>query len=355
MKRALALLFVLLVACRSTNPSPPSPTAGGATVEPSPSTAAGSAGFEAAGPPKDLGTGIVTGISRDGTVAYTNAERPESGRTACEGLPAQYLFAVPLDGTPRRLAAPDNVQPVDGALRRSPDGSRVFVAEYCEEFFVRLRMAIEEPGGTLAAVSDLNVATNRYQFFNALQWAPDSKSILGVGVDTSTATPRRDIVRIDAASGAVTPIEADVKAIAVAELPGGAIASISSERTLKVGAKEIAFQGPFGLSPSPDYTKVAVYGEGGVIAISGSGESQRVTSDLATGAAWSSDGASILYTDRSGVLRLTVIGGATKQIAEGARYGPGYFTPDDRKLVYTYEPVPPETPSPPLVRVIASK
>ena len=277
------------------------------------------------GPEQDLGRGMVAGISADGSAALVAAEDPEAGETGCEGMPADLLFAAPLDGSARRRAIPGS-EPVSGAILRGPDPSRLAIVSACEEFLSGVHVATEQAGGILVDVAPIDPRAVG-DLVSRLSWSSDGRSLLGVVSGTW------DVVRVDVATGRRETVLADADSLQAAELADGTLVALSRSSTLRVGAEEHDVPA-FGIAVSPDGRQVAAHGEGGLFLVASGGSPRRVATGPVGAVAWASDGAALAYVG-GGALRVVTTDGTVTEILPSGAVTPGFFTPDGSALVFT--------------------
>jgi len=330
----------------NTKPSPsssPSQTATpspSATASPSPSEPPETrATFQAAGPPRSLGPGVAEALSEDGSSAYASAENPASKEIGCEGQPAQYLFAVPLDGSARRLPLRDQKEAISGNIRRSPDGSKLLIAESCEGFLSALYVATET-GAAITGVHKVALPTEgegAYQNLIGPNWSPDSKTIVAVG--SKAGTEALDVVRIDPATGKVTKLIADSKAIEAAELKSAMLVTIRQDKQIVAGDDKFQFDA-FGLSVDPSDGKLAVFGESGITLVSkddgaAGAKFEKLTTEVGHALSWTKSGAGIIYFDKDQTLKILFPGRPPVNLQEKAAFGPAFLSPAASRLVYS--------------------
>lgn len=277
------------------------------------------------GPEQDLGRGMVAGVSADGSAALVAAEDPEAGEIGCEGMPADFLFAAPLDGSARRRAIPGS-EPVSGAVLRSPDTSRLAIVSACEEFLSGVHVATEQAGGTLVDVAPIDPEVVG-DLVSRLSWSSDGKSLLGVVSGTW------DVVRVDVATGRRETLLAGADSLQAAQLADGTLVVLSRSSTLRVGAQEHDVSA-FGIAVSPDGRQVAAHGAGGLFLVAPGGSPRQVAAGSVGAVAWAPDGAALTYVS-DGALRVVTTDGTITEILPSGAVTPGFFTPDGSALVFT--------------------
>jgi|GEM_PF-4779085 len=344
---SLAAAGLVLAGCGvKTNPplsSSPSQTAApspSSTAPPSPSEPPETrATFQVAGPPRGLGPGVAEALSKDGTSVYASADNPASKEIGCEGQAAQYLFAVPLDGSLRRLAAADQKEAIGGNIRRSPDGSKLLITQSCEGFLAALYVATET-GAAITGLHKVALPTDgegAYQNLNAPNWSSDSKTIVAVG--SKVGTEALDVVRIDPATGKVTKLIADSKSIEAAELKHAVLVTVRRDKQIVAGGIKFQFDG-FGVSVDPSSGKLAVFGESGITLVStddgaAGAKFEKLTTEVGHALSWTKSGAGILYFDKDQTLKILFPGRPPVNLQQKAAFGPAFLNPAASRVVYT--------------------
>ena len=278
------------------------------------------------GEQRELGRGEVVGTSADGTAAYVAAENPASKVLGCEGLPVPWLFSVPLDGTRRAPFAPAGIQPVAGEVVRSPRARTVAVVEQCEEFFTRLVLATEGPGGKLSEARALDE-----KVFSGLRpslaWSRDGRTFLA-----TTADERGDVVRLDPATGDRTTLLGGRRGLRAAEMADGSLVVLLPGELL-VGRASIKVNG-YGFALTPGGDQLAVHGEDGLFLVQGGGSISRLAPGPVARATWSPDGRAIAYL-AGGEVRVVTLDGRTTTVSARAGFSAPFFAADGRAPVFS--------------------
>lgn len=275
-----------------------------------------------------LGSGRPIGVSADGTAAIVVDRDPESTAQGCWGVPAEFLFAVPLDGGTRRRIGPGE-EPVSMGdeirLLRSPDGSRVATVSSCDDEGLRVFVASEGAGGVWTdftpvdreLIKDLN---------SGLSWSRDGRDLLGVG--------GKGAVRIDVRTGTRTTIGTVPQPNQIVEMADGTLAIGTLMGGVQLGSQVLGLHG--GISPSPDRRQVAVYRE--KVHLVAPGQTPRVLLDQPVqDVSWGPDGGALSYLTLTrfptGTISVVLTDGTVTEVATGATTA-GSFTPDGRALVF---------------------
>ena len=105
----------------------------------------------------DLGAGFVLGTSPVAPVAWVLAPGDGPEAPGCEGLPAEALWAQPLDGSARTPALPDVPDRVGiTTVPAHPDG-RVLLVRACEGLFVDAHVGTADGDGAIRDVEPVDL------------------------------------------------------------------------------------------------------------------------------------------------------------------------------------------------------
>lgn len=190
---AVCCLLLLLTACESrTGPDdqpspPPGPDLHSVTI------------------PREVGTGLLNGMSLDGSAAFVEEPDPAFPQLGCEGQPEPVMFRLPLEGGEREPVAGETA--LHGNLVRGGSNGRVAVIAACESFLTSLYVGTETPDGRLTDPTALTVQEPENFLLNpaSVSWSSDGSRLVGAlqHVDQPDGDAPR-IVAIDPVTGAVT-------------------------------------------------------------------------------------------------------------------------------------------------------
>ena len=314
-----------------------------ATTGPTATTAAGGAvdagRYHRVGDLRHLGPGQVVGVTADGAAALVFAEDETANRLGCEGVPAQFLWTVPVDESERERAIEGAVQPGNSELVRGP-GGRLALVERCEEFLSGIYTATEDEG----RLSDLrSVELPATDAAPDVTWSARDESLVAVLFQFGPAGQRHELVRLDPASGRTEPLDGGADAVQAVELADGTlVVAHRSEAgySLTAGARTFDLDA-FDLALAPDGATVAVAGPTGLHVLERGGPRQLAGGTVHT-ATWSADGRAVAFTrapPAGGTGRLDVLvatlDGRTTQVAGDAGFSAAWFTADGRHLVFS--------------------
>jgi hypothetical protein len=341
---SLLALSILLAACGQERPGldEPSPRA-------SPSPTGQIRDYHGFGAPSPVGSGILQGMSLDGSAAYvsdTDKAFPEPG---CEGQPESVMFRQPLSGGERTRLG-DGKSPVKGEVVRGPDGL-VALVRVCEEFFNGLAIGRESPDGQITDLREVKLTQTEGDGNPAafsFSWTPDGKALLAaindpLGPDGKPST----LVSIDPATGAMSRLfdgEGGSGVFQFAKLEGGTYV-VSSNRVVTFrdagGRITASFPGN-GFEVFPDRSRVVVYGPALAVATEGSREAKTIAAERPdheiSSARISPDGEAVAFNRYSlqgstnEIAVATVDDGKTSSVVSGEGYGEPFFSGDGRSL-----------------------
>lgn len=284
------------------------------------------------GPVRDLGSGLVVGVSADGTAALVAGEDPTSELIGCEGMPAPFLFSAPLDGGSRRRAVPGTTA-ISGQVLHGPDGKQVAILSDCEEFLSDIVLARDEGNGSLTDVAPLDRSLLD-QLASRFSWSRDGTALLGIETETW------DVVRIDVRTRTRQPVVA-ADALQAAELADGTLVLLGRDGSVRTGERDAAgVTGAFGIAVSPDGRQVAAFGADGLFVIAPGSAARKLVPTAVPEATWAPDGGALAYIS-DGTVSVVTTAGVVSEIARDA-VTPGQFTPDGSALVFTGAPSDPE-------------
>ena len=318
---------------------PPTATTAPAVTTKSGATA-GTDRYHRVGDLRHLGPGQVVGVSADGTAGLVFAEDRTANRLGCEGTPAQFLWAVPLDGDERERAIEGPVQPGNSELVRGPEG-RIALVERCEEFLSGIYTATEQEGGRLSDVTAVKIpATDAAP---DVTWSRKDGSLIAIVFQFEPNRAGRHLVRLDPVSGRTEQLEVVPDAVRAVELADGklVIAHVSERGSaITAGPREFNLDA-FDLAVAPDGTTVAVAGTAGLYLL-GPGEPRKLADGPVYTVTWSADGEAVAFTGtpasgrrRRQDVSVATLDGRVTQVAGDAAFSSAWFTTDGRHLVFS--------------------
>lgn len=299
--------------------------------------------------PREIATGLLDGMTPDGSGAYVEEPDPELSEPGCEGMPEPVMFRIPLAGGDRTVVG-DQSRPLRGALLRGGSQGRVAVIAGCESFFTALFVAQESGDGTLAGVTEVTPAIPDDFLLSpdSVSWSNDGVSLLGAlrHVDGPDGEPS-PVVSIDPDSGEITRLfdaEQGSGVSGVGQLENGmyvvstdlAVTLRDSEGVVTAGFQSRRFE------IAPDGRRVAVYGNDVRLVSQGSTNAELVL-EAAPGREISavrfapSGGAVVIERSqpdggRSELGIVTLDDRRYTSVVTGDQYGRAYFSGDGRAL-----------------------
>jgi len=299
--------------------------------------------------PREIATGLLDGMTPDGSGAYVEAPDPELSEPGCEGMPEPVMFRVPLAGGDRTVVG-DQSRPLRGALLRGGSQGRVAVISGCESFFTALFVARESRDGTLAGVTEVTptIPDNFLLSPASVSWSNDGAALLGAlqHVDGPDGEPSQ-VVSIDPDSGEITRLfdaERGSGVSGVGQLENGmylvstdlAVTLRDSEGVVTAGFQSRHFE------IAPDRRRVAVYGNDVRLA-----SQESTTAQLVLEAAPGREISAVRFAPAGGAIvieRRQRDGGRSElgivtlddsrytSVVTGDQYGRAYFSGDGRAL-----------------------
>lgn len=217
--------------------------------------------------PDEVGSGLLDGMTPDGSAAYVEEPDGRFPEPGCEGQPEPVMFLQPLDGGERTLAG-DGETPLQGTIVRGGSEGRIAVVSACEQFFTDLFVASEAEDGTLSGIARVEPAVPDGFLLNAasLSWDASGSALLGaLQHENAPDGDPAQVVSIDPSSGQVTKIfdaEQGTGVFKVGQMENGryvvATNLVVSFRD-EAGVVIAGFQGQ-GFEISPDKEQMVVYG-----------------------------------------------------------------------------------------------
>lgn len=303
------------------------------------------------GTPQEIGTGLLDGMTPDGSAAYVEDTDPRFPQPGCEGQPEPVMFLLPLEGGERTLIG-DGTQGLRGSLLRGGSGGRVAVVSACEAFFSDLFIAREPEDGKLTGIRRVEPSVPEGFLLNpsSLSWSSDGSSLLGAiqDVDAPDGDPSQ-VVTIDPESGRLTKLfdaEQGTGVLKVGQLADGtyvvATNLVVSFRDPK-GIVKAGFQGT-GFEISRNRRQAVIYGRTLMLVSQGSTRATQVVPEdpghEISSAQFSPDGQAVALTRYAVDGGLVEVGVATfgnrrfTSVVTGAQYGRAFFSGDGRALAF---------------------
>ena len=321
------------------------PGDGATTSSTAPTTTAPAVAYDRPGEPRPVGTGFLTGLSLDGSALYAEELRPEFPELGCEGQPQPVLVRVALDTGRTELLATKDL-PIRGEVVHGVD-ARVAVVDACEGFLSRLVVGTETPDGRLRDLRQVPELSGDAVRVNplSLSWSRDGRFLVGAA-NPPTGGPR--VVRIDPASGAVSPVFS-VPGLGplfrVAELEGGTYAVAGGGRVELRAAdgRRTSVADGNDISVAPDRRSVLVFGRTlAYLALDGQGPTTLVSAEAGreiTSAEMSPDGRAAVFLssaqagEDNRVRIVTLAERRVTQVLGPGRWGRVRFSGDGRAVV----------------------
>lgn len=361
MRRRIRLGPIVAAFCVALGACSPDASQPGATPEETPAAGTGRDYHRFAAAPQAIATGILQGMTPDGSAAYVADTDPAFPQPGCEGQPEAVLFRQPLDGGERELLRAGG-GPVKGEIVRGRDGLVALVA-LCEGFFTGLSVGRETPEGHIEELRtvDVQTAPGSPPAPFSISWSPDGRSLLAAINDPEAPDggPSR-LVRIDPESGAVSTLftgEGGSGVFQFAQLRDGSyVVSSNREVTFRDERGRIEAQFPgAGFVVFPDHERVLVYGE--TVAVAREGDDQaRVVAPARPGrevssASISPDGEAAVFNryalegSENEVSVVTIDDGTLSTLASGEGLGEPFFAGDGAAIGFNrFEPGPEFSP-----------
>lgn len=335
LNRLAVCIFLVLAACGASPPADDAPTIDYRQFE----------------IPRRVGTGLIDGVTPDGSAVYIEDPDPAFPEPGCEGQPESVMFVQPLDGGQRKLAGEIGV-PLKGRLVRGGSGGRVAVVAACESFFTDLFIASELPDGALSKVERVKPAVPDAFLLNAstVTWTSDGNKLLAAvqHVDAPDGDPAQ-IVAIDPGTGGLTKlfdVEQGTGVFGVGQMDRNeyvvatnlVVSFRRSDGTVGAG-----FQGQ-GFDISPDGRRLVVFGKQLRLVAQGDDVATSLVEEKPgheiSAARFSPDGKAVVferYSLGTGRTEISVVSLSDKtltNIVTGGRYGSALFTGDGGALVF---------------------
>lgn len=305
------------------------------------------------GTPRQIGTGLLTGTTPDGSAAYVEEPDPRFPEPGCEGQPEPAMFRLPLDGGERTLVG-NGAAPLHGRLIRGGREGRVAVVAACESFFQGLVVARESGNGAFADVTPVTPQVPEGWILNpgSMSWAAGGRALLASlqDVDAPDGDPPQ-VVSIDPGSGELTRVfdaEQGTGVLKVGQMRDGTYV-VAANLVVWLrdgqGVSQAGFEG-HGFEISPDLRRLAIYGKNLQVVEQGSAQATELLEELPgrrfSAGGFSPDSQAIVVTryseegDHYEVGIVTLEDRRFTSVVIGDQYGRSWFAGDGRSLVFNH-------------------
>lgn len=303
------------------------------------------------GTPQEIGTGLLDGMTPDGSAAYVEDRDPQFPEAGCEGQPEPAMFLLPLGGGERTLVG-GGAAPLHGRLIAGGSDGRIAVVAGCESFFQELTVARQSEDGTLSEVTPVTPAVPEGWLLNpgSMSWSKGGEALLAAlhDVNAPDGEPSR-IVSIDPASGELTRIfdaEQGTGVLKVGQMQNG-IYAVAANLVVSFRDEGGGSQARFGghsFETSPDRRRMVVYGNTLQLVEQGAGQATELLPEMPgrqfTGVSFSPDGRAVTFERYSAEGGHTEVGIVTlpdrrfTSVVIGGQYGRPFFSGDGRALAF---------------------